>query len=221
MTSKRRKTDFDPCWLTPLMFAKNSNFAKMRFDKKTASREFFNSMERIGKHGLLETLIMDFRDKAFSFLESNNLPNSYEKLSTLTRAELDALPVEAKHIYEMLHSFFIVQEKIKENDAELAAWNMAKGILSAMRAEIRPLEPDFFRGRDVGAGANKGGPAKKGCSAELYECWQEDADGIWENNQRLSKSEVGKILLKKYREDPTIKAKDLRSSDWISRNIQK
>lgn len=150
MTRKRKKTDFDPCWLTPLMFAKNSNFSKMRLDKKTSSCEFFDSMKRIGEHGLLETLIMDFRDKALSFLESNNLPTSYENLSALSRTELDALPVEAKHIYEMLHSFYMVQEKIKEKDAEMAAWNMAKGILSAMRAEIRPIEPIVEEGKKFG-----------------------------------------------------------------------
>lgn len=150
MTSKRRKTDFDPCWLTPLMFARNSNFAKMRLNKKTAPREVFNSMKRIGEHGLLETVIIDFRDKAFSFLEANNLPTTYEKLKKLSRFEQDALPAEAKYIYEMLHHFFVVQEKIKIEDAEGAAYNMMIGVLAATRAEIRPIEPIVEYGKKYG-----------------------------------------------------------------------
>lgn len=141
MTKKRKKTEFDPCWLTPLMFARDSNFAKMRLNKNTASREIFNSMKRLGEHGPLMTMMMDIRDKAHVILKSKKLPITFEELKTLSRTELDALPVEVKHVYEMLNRFYIVQEKVKENDAAEAAWHMGKAMLSAMRSEITPVEP--------------------------------------------------------------------------------
>lgn len=164
------------------------------------------------KHGLW-AMINGYEEYAREILSADGYPLTTKELWAMRKG----LPKRIRDILDMFFLFERVRSEVEKNDAKMSAWWMAHAIHSAMRARVRPVEPDIYRGRKTIRAASKGGKTKKQISNDRHQVWQNDADEIWAKHPSYSVWRVAGMLEGKYNGDIELHAK----RDTIARTITK
>lgn len=163
----------------------------------------------------ISTMIEHYENEARNILKDAGYPLTIREL--LDRQAKGRLPRRIHEVKNVLVYFEMVRHYVEKNDISWALYSMAFGVQDAMKARMRPLEPDILRGRKILKAASEGGKSKKQASDLRHQIWQRDAKEIRKNGSTHSNQNVARILEKRYAGDPALKAKQ----DTIARIIKK
>ena len=160
-------------------------------------------------------LISHFENEARDILKKHELPLDLWEIRKIKIIKV--LPPIIDDVIEMFFYFSLVRQYIEQNNISGALCCMTYGVQKALRARIRPFEPDMFRGiRALGFSINANKEKKKQAQGR-YLKWQDDADEIWKNDPTLNKTGVAMKIEQKYADNDEYFAK----WDTISRHIIK
>lgn len=197
-------------------------FSIDRIKGSVSSTDIEHATKTIIENLGLNSMIHGYEVHAKEILESQGYPTTLQGLFSLfdenkSPPQEKELPPQIADIKTMLHRFALVREKVQENDAEWAAWNMGLAIHAAIRAQLRPIEPLIEREVGQMEARSRGGKTAKQLADERHKQWQHDANRIWKNMPSYSKRRVAGMLVEKYAENKDL----LKGQQAISRIIKK
>jgi hypothetical protein len=140
----------------------------------------------------LEEIISGMEGQAKELLCFHNLEKDWKShFSTYEK-----LPRAVQYAVEMMAHLERVRDWIAENDAKMAAREMALAMQQLMFMTTASLESDIIRGRESLVFPSEGGKAKNAPLVAKHDLWQQKADKIFRVNSKLSKYAAATLISK-------------------------
>jgi|GEM_PF-3191340 len=192
--------------------------------KDTPTKEFGEdlkkSLEEIRRKETPEYILAELETYAQLAIKRPKNKRKKEQRLQVFKAELEAEERRRRDCETILLNIDYLKQKIKGKQIDSLLVQFYKlGVLAA-RADIRPVEPSFFRGHKNLEYVSEGGKAKAAYNCQRLEAkyseWQKDAVKIKEEKPSYLKWRIAGILSDKYQNNPDLQG----TQDWISRKIK-
>jgi hypothetical protein len=170
------------------------------------------ALEESAQRGSTEHILKQLEGYARAKLEAPTIKKKKGQRPGSFQGELESDTRQRRDCEKLLEeiSFLKTISGRKETDKDfLMAQFFYLGVL-AQHADIRPVEPNFFRGTKTIGGASEGGTSTVKLHRQekdtKYRTWQENAEKIKQEKPSYKRWRIAGILAEKYRNKPELQA---------------